>query len=323
MSSQLDPSLPAVEAAGPAKTVDFLKTAQPSRGRGRRIGSVPWWFVIPGLAFYIFVVLWPSGQGAAFAFTDWDGLSAEKNFVGLAQFSRLLKDPAAVGAVVHTLLIAVAVTVVQNLLGLLLALGVHTKIKSRNLLRVALFTPAVITPVATAFLWKYMMTPDGAINEFLGFVGLPWLRQDWLGNPDIALWSIVATVVWQFAGYSMVIFLAGLQGVPEELLEAARLDGAGAIRRFWSVVRPELAPAITINLMLSIIGGLKLFDQVWVMTGGGPGTSTDTMSTLIYKNAFQFGDFAYGIAMALVLTVFVAILSSAQYGLLGRQGGKK
>lgn len=323
MSSQLDPALPAVEAAGPADAVDLLKTARPNRNRGRKIGSVPWWFVIPGLAFYLFVVLWPSAQGALFAFTDWDGLSAEKNFVGMDQFARLLKDPAAVGAVVHTLLIALAVTVIQNLVGLLLALGVHTKIKSRNVLRVALFTPAVITPVATAFLWKYMMTPDGAINEFLSFIGLPWLRQDWLGNPDIALWSIVATVVWQFAGYSMVIFLAGLQGVPEELLEASRLDGAGAIRRFWSVVRPELAPAITINLMLSIIGGLKLFDQVWVMTGGGPGTSTDTMSTLIYKNAFQFGDFAYGIAMALVLTVFVAILSSAQYGLLGRQGGKK
>ena len=323
MSSQLDPSLPSVEAAGPAEAVDVLEPARPNRNRGRKIGSVPWWFVIPGLAFYLFVVLWPSAQGALFAFTDWDGLSAEKNFVGMDQFARLLKDPAAVGAVVHTLLIALAVTVIQNLVGLLLALGVHTRIKSRNLLRVALFTPAVITPVATAFLWKYMMTPDGAINEFLSFIGLPWLRQDWLGNPDIALWSIVATVVWQFAGYSMVIFLAGLQGVPEELLEASRLDGAGAIRRFWSVVRPELAPAITINLMLSIIGGLKLFDQVWVMTGGGPGTSTDTMSTLIYKNAFQFGDLAYGIAMALVLTVFVAILSSAQYGLLGRQGGKK
>lgn len=316
-------SLPAAEAATPSKA--DVVTLQPRRRRGRatRIGSVPWWFVIPGLAFYVFAVLWPSIQGATFAFTNWDGLSAVKNFVGFDQFVRLFKDPAGVGAVVHTLLIALAVTIVQNFVGLLLALGVHTKIKSRNIMRVLLFTPAVITPVATGFLWKYMMTPDGAINQILGFVGLPWLRQDWLGNGDIALWAIVATVVWQFAGYSMVIFLAGLQGVPEDVLEASRLDGAGPIRRFWSIVRPELAPAITINLMLSIIGGLKLFDQVWVMTGGGPGTSTDTMSTLIYKNAFQFGDFSYGIAMALVLTAFVAILSGAQHGLLGRQGGSK
>jgi raffinose/stachyose/melibiose transport system permease protein len=320
----MNQSLPAAEAATPAEAVDVV-TLQPVRRRARatRVAAVPWWFVIPGLAFYVFAVLWPSIQGATFAFTNWDGLSAAKNFVGFDQFLRLFKDPAGVGAVVHTLLIAFAVTIVQNFVGLLLALGVHTKIKSRNILRVLLFTPAVITPVATGFLWKYMMTPDGAINQILGFVGLPWLRQDWLGNGDIALWAIVATVVWQFAGYSMVIFLAGLQGVPEDVLEASRLDGAGPIRRFWSIVRPELAPAITINLMLSIIGGLKLFDQVWVMTGGGPGTSTDTMSTLIYKNAFQFGDFSYGIAMALVLTAFVAILSGAQHGILSRQGGSK
>lgn len=321
----MNQSLPAAEAAAPADALDAVpvRPSSPRRGRSTRIGSVPWWFVVPGLAFYLFAVLWPSIQGAAFAFTNWDGLSTVRDFVGFDQFVRLTKDPAGVGAVVHTLLIALAVTVIQNLVGLLLALGVHTKIKSKNVLRVLLFTPAVITPVATAFLWKYMMTPDGAINQILGFIGLPWLQQDWLGNGDIALWAIVATVVWQFAGYSMVIFLAGLQGVPEDVLEASRLDGAGPIRRFWSVVRPELAPAITINLMLSIIGGLKLFDQVWVMTGGGPGTSTDTMSTLIYKNAFQFGDFSYGIAMALVLTAFVAILSSVQYGLLGRQGGSK
>lgn len=324
MSAPLNQSMPTLKTEGPDEALDAVPIGRSRRKRGSaRIGSVPWWFVIPGLAFYIFAVLWPSIQGAAFAFTNWDGLSAAKDFVGFDQFVRFVDDPAAVGAVVNTLLIALAVTVVQNLIGLLLALGVHTKIKSKNVLRVLLFTPAVITPVATAFLWKHMMTPDGAINQILGFVGLSGLQQDWLGNGDIALWSIVATVVWQFSGYSMVIFLAGLQGVPEDVLEASYLDGAGPFRRFWAVVRPELAPAITINLMLSIIGGLKLFDQVWVMTGGGPGTSTDTMSTLIYKNAFQFGDFSYGIAMALVLTVFVAVLSSAQYGLLGRQGGKK
>ncbi|WP_136610625.1 carbohydrate ABC transporter permease [Sinomonas albida] len=319
MSSAQSQSLAVAEAAAPA-------SALPRRAQkfsARRIGAVSWWFVVPALAFYFFVVLWPSIEGGAYAFTNWDGLSATKDFVGLAQFQRILTDPAGVGAVVHTLVIAVAITLVQNLVGLLLALGVHTKIKSRNILRVALFTPAVITPVATGYLWKYLMTPDGAINQILGFFGLTWLQHDWLGDSNIALWSIVATVVWQFAGYSMVIFLAGLQGVPEDVLEASTLDGAGPFRRFWYVVRPELAPAITINLMLSIIGGLKLFDQVWVMTSGGPGTSTDTMSTLIYKNAFQFGDFSYGIAMALVLTVFVAILSSAQYKLLGKQGGSK
>ncbi|WP_396414374.1 ABC transporter permease subunit [Kocuria rhizosphaerae] len=269
------------------------------------------------------MVVWPSLQGTVFAFTDWDGLSADRNFVGLAQFRRILADPGAFGAIIHTLLIAAGIVIIQNFIGLLLALGVNTKIKSRNVLRVVLFAPAVVTPVATAYLWKFMYTPDGALNQLLGVVGLESLQQNWLGDSEIALWAIVGVVVWQFAGYSMVIFLAALQGVPQEILEASHVDGAGAFRRFWSIIRPELAPAITINLMLSIIGGLKLFDQVWVMTGGGPGTATDTMSTMIYKNAFQFGDFGYGIAMALVLTIFVAVLSGAQYGLLSRQGGSK
>jgi raffinose/stachyose/melibiose transport system permease protein len=293
----------------------------PARARRSLGGGAPWYFLLPAAVFFGFVTLWPSLQGAAFAFTDWDGLSQVREFVGLDQFVRLFKDPAATGAVWHTLLIAIAIVVVQNAIGLALALGVHTIIKSRNLLRVLLFAPAIITPVATAYLWQYLMSPPGAINELFRTLGLGFLAQDWLGDQDLALWSIVAVVVWQYAGYSMVIFLANLQGVPEELLEAARVDGAGRWARFWHIVRPQLAPAITINLSLSMIGGLKLFDQVYVMTGGGPGSATETMSTLIYKNAFQFNAFGYGIAIALVLTVFVAAMSGFQYWALGRQQG--
>src|SRR5207244_8101133 len=129
----------------------------------------------------------------------------------------------------------------------------------------------------------------GAVNSLLGAVGLDSWRQDWLGDPQLALWSVVAVIVWQFAGYSMVIFLAGLQSVPREIFEAADIDGAGPVRRFWSVTRPLLAPAFTINLMLSIIGGIKLYDKVYALTGGGPGHATDTLPTLIYQDAFPVG----------------------------------
>jgi raffinose/stachyose/melibiose transport system permease protein len=186
-------------------------------------------------------------------------------------------------------------------------------------LRVLLFAPAVMTPVVVAYLWQYMYSPTGAINRTFDTLGLHGLSQDWLGNPSLAIWAIVAVIVWQFAGYSMVIFLAGLESIPHEIVEAAAVDGAGAFRRFWYVTRPMLAPALTVNLMLSIIGGLKIFDQVWVLTNGGPGTSTETLSTLIYKDAFQFSEFAYSAALALVLTVFVAVVSGAQYKLLRRQ----
>jgi raffinose/stachyose/melibiose transport system permease protein len=288
-----------------------------ARSRRRRT-TPPWWFTVPALALFTFVVLVPSARGMYYAVTDWDGLDPHFWFIGLRNFTDMLHDPDALQAVWHTVLIAVAITVIQNGIGLLLALGVNSMIKTRNFLRVLLFAPAVVTPIVTAYLWRNLLGPDGAVNSFLGAVGLGSGRQDWLGDPRLALWMIVLVIVWQFAGYSMVIFLAGLQSIPREIFEAAAIDGTGSLRRFRSVVRPLLAPAITINLMLSIIGGIKLFDQVYALTGGGPGHATDTISTLIYKDAFTLGEFGYSIALAVVLTVIVAIASAGQYAVLSR-----
>jgi raffinose/stachyose/melibiose transport system permease protein len=293
------------------------KGAVAARSRRRRT-TPPWWFTVPALALFTFVVLVPSARGMYYAVTDWDGLDPNFSFIGLRNFTDMLHDPDALQAVWHTLVIAVAITAIQNGIGLLLALGVNSMIKTRNFLRVLLFAPAVVTPIVTAYLWRNLLGPDGAVNSFLGAVGLGSWRQDWLGDPQLALWMIVLVIVWQFAGYSMVIFLAGLQSIPREIYEAAAIDGTGSLRRFWSVVRPLLAPAITINLMLSIIGGIKLFDQVYALTGGGPGHATDTISTLIYKDAFTLGEFGYSIALAVVLTVIVAIASAGQYAVLSR-----
>jgi len=286
--------------------------------RRRQLGAPPWWFAVPALLLFAFVVLVPSARGVYYAFTDWDGLDPQFSFIGLDNFVTMVDDPDALQAVWHTLLVAVAITVIQNGLGLLLALGVNTMIKSRNLLRVLLFAPAVLTPIVTAYLWRNLLGPDGAVNSLLGVVGLDSWRQNWLGDPDLALWMVVLVVVWQFAGYSMVIFVAGLQSIPKEIYEAAAIDGTGPVRRFWSIIRPLLAPAITINLMLSIIGGIKLFDQVYALTGGGPGHATDTISTLIYKDAFTLGEFGYSIALAVVLTVIVSVASAGQYAVLSR-----
>jgi len=286
----------------------------------RRRGRVapPWWFTLPALLLFAFVVLVPSARGVYYAFTDWDGLDPDFAFIGLRNFADMFNDADALQAVWHTLLIAVAITVIQNGVGLLLALGVNSMIKTRNLLRVLLFAPVVVTPIVTAYLWRNLLGPDGAVNSLLGAFGLGSWQQDWLGDPDLALWMVVLVVVWQFSGYSMVIFLAGLQSIPREIYEAAAIDGTGAVRRFWSIIRPLLAPAITINLMLSIIGGIKLFDQVYALTGGGPGHATDTISTLIYKDAFTLGEFGYSIALAVVLTAIVAIVSAGQFAVLNR-----
>ncbi|SLJ91323.1 carbohydrate ABC transporter permease [Arthrobacter sp. P2b] len=289
------------------------------RRRYRGFAHSVWWFVLPAAALYVFAVVYPSVRGSLFAFTNWDGISQDPKWVGLDQFARIWSDPNGLTSVKNTLLIAFAVTVVQNVAGLLIALAVNSRIKSRDVLRVLIFAPVVITSIAVGFLWQNLFTPDGGINEALEAVGLGALRQNWLGDPDIAIWSIMVVVFWQFVGYSMVIFLAGLQGIPEEIIEAAAIDGAGPIRRFWAIVRPLLAPSITINVMLSLIGGLKLFDQVFIMTQGGPGGATNTISTLIYSNAFSLGRFGYAAALAVVLSIFVAVASIIQYRLLALQ----
>jgi raffinose/stachyose/melibiose transport system permease protein len=283
-----------------------------SRGLTRRIGPSRW-FAAPALAVYALIVLYPSLAGAVYAFTDWSGIGSAK-WVGLENFKTLFSDQQSFGSLKNTLELTAFIVVVQNAIGLALALAVHARIKTRQFLRVMFFAPAVLSPVVIAFLWKYMLNPDpdSGLNALLGFLGLGFLQQNWLGDPGVALWAVGLTVVWQFAGYSMVIFLAALQGIPRELEEAAALDGAGRWQRFRHIVFPLLAPAMTINLTLSTIGGLKLFDQVFAITGGGPGYATETLSTLIYKQAFVFGLYGYSTAVALVLTLLVSALALLQ-----------
>lgn len=289
--------------------------------RKRRVNRM-WWFLLPAAIPYIFIVLIPSVQGVVFSFTDWNGLFPDWNWVGLDNYLMLFRDEQALRAVGNTLLLALVVTVVENVIGLGLALAINAKLKSRNALRVVFFLPVVILSVVVAFIWQFIFTPSGPINEILGGLGLEGLAQNWLGDPRLALGSISVIMIWQFSGYAMVIYLAGLQSVPAEQLEAAALDGAGPVARFWYVIRPLLAPALTVNVLLALIRGLMSFDQIWVTTQGGPARATETLSTLVYRNAFQFGELGYSAALAVVLTFFVAIIAIFQYRYMTRSSRK-
>lgn len=295
------------------ETAGGARSPRRRKGLGSSMSRRVLFFAIPALVFYIFVVLVPTTQGATYAFTDWNGLSKTFNFVGFENIVKVLADPTSLKALINTVIIAVTFTIIQNTIGLALALGVNSRIKTRNFLKVLIFAPAVMTPVVIGYLWQYMLAPTGPVNTALEGLGLGAFAQVWLGEPTLALGSIIVVLIWQFSGYSMVIFLAGLQGIPEEVLEAAAVDGAGPWRRFRSIVLPLLAPAVTINIMLSMIGGLKIFDQVWVLTGGGPGGTTHTLSTLMFREAFTYGDFAKSIALGLLLLVIVAAISVVQY----------
>lgn len=237
----------------------------------------------------------------------------------MENFQRLLQDPLGLDALLRTLGIAMALLLLQNAFGLALALALNSRIKSRKVLRTAFFAPAVLSSVVLGYMFQYIFSPTGPLNGILEVMGLESLKRNWLGDPTYAVGVIVFVIVWQSVGSTMVIYLAGLQGVPAELLEAASIDGAGPFRRFISVTLPQLAPAVTINFMLTLIGGLRVFDQVFVLTRGGPANGTQTISTLLIQQAFEFGRYGYGAAMAVVLAVMVAALSAVQYYLLRRQ----
>ena len=288
------------------------------RPRHQSTGRSLWWFVIPAALVYIFVVLVPSGQGVVFSFTDWVPSPRPRSFIGLDNYLEIFQGQAGPAAI-RTLFIAAVIVVIQNAIGLALALLLHGQVFGRNALRTIIFAPMVVSALVVGFLFKYIFGPPGSggVNSVLAAMGQPQI--DFLGNPTTALWIIIVAVIWQFTGSSMVIFLAGLQGVPEELLEAAALDGAGYWKRFWFVTRPLLAPAITINLMLGLIGGLKLFDQIYAITGGGPGGQTHTISTLLYQTFSQFGQYGRAAALAVVLAIAVGILAAVQFSVLRKQ----
>jgi len=292
-------------------------TAQPvpqrkQRKTRRRASERTWglWFIAPAGAFFLFAFLWPSIQGVVYSFTDWYGRSTGWEWVGIANYQRLLSDPLLLATFGHTLLITVVLMGGANAIGLGLALLLNQPLKSRAFLRMVFFLPVVLTPVVVANIWKFILLPDGALNTFLATIGIS--GSAWLGDPTTALVAVIVTMVWQITGLCMVLYLAGLQNIPEDIIEAAHLDGAGAWGRFVHVTLPSLTPAVTVSVLLTGLIGLKAFDQPWILTGGGPGNATQTLSTAQYQVTFQFGDFAYGSTFSVLIALLTLIAALLQ-----------
>lgn len=279
---------------------------------------VPWSFAVPGVFFLFAFVFVPIGMGGYYAFTDWDGLNPAR-WIGLDNFRQLFDNPITRGALLNTLTLAGCFFVLVNVIGLLLALGLNRTLKGRYVFRAVFFLPVVMSSLAVAYIWQYVFDNDGALNRLLRFVGLDSWATPWLGDPDWALWTVLFVLVWQYAGLTMVIYLAGLQSIADELIEAAAVDGAGPWRRFRRVIFPLLAPAITVNATLSMIHGLRVFDQVIGLTGGGPVNETETLATQVWEQTFVTGEYGYGAANALVLTVLIAVVAFLQLIVLRRR----
>jgi raffinose/stachyose/melibiose transport system permease protein len=191
-------------------------------------------------------------------------------------------------------------------------------VKSRNVLRALFFAPVVLSPLATSYIWRWIFDYQGVLNRTLAAVGLESWRRAWTGEPRTALWTILVVMIWQFSGLAMVLYLAGLQGISDEVYEATLVDGSSAWLRFRMVVLPLLAPAVTVSATMTLIIGLRAFDQVIGLTQGGPAGSTETLATQVYAQTFYLGRFGYGAALALILTALIAVLALTQLALLRR-----
>jgi raffinose/stachyose/melibiose transport system permease protein len=275
-------------------------------------------FLLPAAVIYGLFILYPLVRGVLLSFTDNTGGPAD-HFIGLRQYQTVIHDPVAIGALWHTIAYAVVVLIVQTGLGLLAASILNRRTRIRRTVSNILLLPALISPVMASFIWSYLYRPDGGINNLLGDISLGAVQQIWLGNPSIALYSVAAVNIWMFVGYSCIIFLAGYAGIPAELLEAAEMDGATRWQRFRGIEWPMLAPALTVNVTLSLIGSLGVFDFPLVLTNGGPINSTNTLALLIYQDIFNDSDFGMGAATAVLLLVLVVIVSTGASILLRRR----
>ncbi|WP_029041336.1 carbohydrate ABC transporter permease [Cucumibacter marinus] len=276
---------------------------------------VPLWWAIPGITLAFLYHYVATVAGGWYAFTTWDGLS-DPVFIGLDNFIEIFSSPKSYGALINTVVLAFVFVAGVNLIGLALAVWLNANLKLRGFLRALFFATVVMNPLATSYIWSYLLAATGPINIVLGALGLHGLQKVWLGDPSVALMSVCLVMIWQYSGLTMVLYLSGLQTIPVELNEAAEVDGASAWRRFRKISLPLLMPAATVSITYTTITGLRVFDQVYALTRGGPNYSTETLATSIFKETFVYGRFGYGAALATVLTALILLISLVQILLL-------
>jgi len=266
-------------------------------------------FVAPALILYVSFVMLPMGLAVYYSGFKWNGLEPLTRFVGLGNYRKALTDHVFQGAVWHNSLFILLSLAIQLPIGLGLALLVNRRMRGRGLLRTILFAPYVLSEVVTAVAWLLLLQPDGPVDVLLRDLGLGSLVQLWLANSNVVLYTLFVVITWKYIGFAILLFLAGLQGVPRELTEAASIDGANS----WLITRhitlPLLGPTIRIWIFLSMIGSLQLFDLIWIMTLGGPANSSNTMVTYIIQRGIQRSQFGYGSAVAVILFIISFVVA--------------
>ncbi|MGM7719788.1 carbohydrate ABC transporter permease [Metabacillus sp. Hm71] len=264
--------------------------------------------LLPLLLIFVTFYILPLIYSFFYSFTDWSNYSQETTFIGLENYQKVIEDKILLLGIKNSLIYAVVNVLLQNLIALPIAVILNSKLKFRNGFRAIFFSPAVLSVLVVGFLWSYILSSSdyGLLNNFLGFFGVEPIN--FLGNEKTALGVIILTQVWQWFGWAMVIYLANLQSISQDLYEAAEIDGCTKLQTFWYITVPQLAPAIKINLVTGMISGLKVFDIVVSLTKGGPGYSTETILTLMFSK-FSEGNLGYAASFGMVFLVVSLLLS--------------
>ncbi|MCG0288657.1 carbohydrate ABC transporter permease [Streptomyces sp. PSAA01] len=272
-------------------------------------------FLLPGALAFLAVIVVPFLMNTGISLTHWQGVGSPK-WAGLANYRALLDDSAFWESFRHSLAMVVAMAVLPTALGLVLAAALfdyiakHIGTRTASVLRACFYLPQVLPIAVAGIVWSWILAPEGgALNEALDAVGLGSLRHDWLGDPDFALYSVMAVMVWVQLGFPLVVFMAGLQRADPSLHEAAELDGASWWRRFRHVTLPQIRPEISVVLLWCTIAALKVFGAVYVLTKGGPGGATNVPSYFSFQSFFEKTQVGYGSAVSTALTVIILALA--------------
>lgn len=280
-----------------------------------KISKTIYLFFLPGLFLYSIFFLYPTVSALFYSFTDWDGLSNAYQFVGLGNYERALTGDSVFRKTVgNNLKFMLMVVIFQTLAALVFAMIVIKNTKANLFLRALYFFPTILSSVSVAFIWSFIYDPSlGILNQILELLGLDFLQQNWLGNSDIAIYSLAITQIWFHAGQMLIIFVAGLQAIPEDLYEVAKIEGASKWQTFRKVTWPLLAPSATIVIAYTTIQSFKAFDLVFAMTGGGPNNSTEIIATYIFDVAFRSYNFGYASSISVLFMIIIAFITFLQF----------
>lgn len=275
--------------------------------------------LLPVAVYAVFFIL-PNISAMVFSLFQWNGIEETRTFVGLDNFRKMLADRIFRKAFTNTVIYTVTLVIFQTLIGFVLAVLIQKTSRIHNIFRTIYFLPAIIATSTVGLIWGFIYDPNmGALNELLRILGLESLQRSWLSDEHIVIFAITAVHIWVGIGQSVVLFVAGLQNIPQDLLESASIDGATPWKRLVKITIPILRPTTLIVLVLTTIGGFKSFDFVYVMTGGGATHSSEVLSTLLYKEAYAYSDFGYSAAISVALLVIVSVIALVQMYILRKK----